>query len=110
MRASLFAVVLMLLAGTVSAQVPPIRRYNSIAETTFLLHQCNALTPERRDWLKHLLDHSLRQLGWPADQLAAHDAALTKDLTERYPTVDKARCEVLARNIDQERKTTIVVP
>ncbi len=85
-------------------------RYNNIAETTYILRRCGALTAERHAWLKHVLDHALRAMDWDAAQIAAHDAELTRDFERRYQTVAKERCVELTRSIDQERTTTVVAP
>ena len=90
--------------------VPPVLRYNSVSETTFLLERCGELTSERRDWLDNVRGHAVRAMEWSEAQLATHDADLQREFRDRYPSVDKARCEELARNIDIERATTIKVP
>lgn len=90
--------------------VPPVMRYNVVAETMFLLERCGALTSERREWLDNVRGHAVRAMEWSEAQLATHDAELQREFRERYPSVDPARCEELARNIDIERATTIKIP
>ncbi len=90
--------------------VPPLARYNGIAETTYLLGRCGELTPERHEWLMHVADHAMRPLDWTPAQWAAHDVALTRDLEWIHPTVSKERCAEVARAVDSERKTTPRAP
>jgi len=90
--------------------VPPVLRYNSVSEAMFLLERCGALTSERRDWLDNVRGHAARAMEWSEAELATHDADLQREFRDRYPSVDKARCEELARNIDNERASTIKVP
>ena len=90
--------------------VPPVLRYNSVSETMFLLERCGALTSERRDWLDNVRGHAVRAMEWSEAELATHDADLQREFRDRYPSVDKARCEELARNTDIERSTTLKVP
>jgi hypothetical protein len=90
--------------------VPPVLRYNSVSEAMFLLERCGALTSERRDWLDNVRGHAARAMEWREAELATHDADLQREFSDRYRSVDKARCEELARNIDNERATTLKVP
>jgi hypothetical protein len=105
--------VFLLLSSAAAGQpkpVPPMMRYNAVAETMYLLERCGALTAQRRDWLENVRGHAARATEWSAAQLAAHDADLAREFRGRYPAVEKERCEELARNIDNERATTIKVP
>jgi hypothetical protein len=90
--------------------VPPVLRYNSVSETMFLLERCGSLTSERRDWLDNVRGHAARAMEWSEAELATHDADLQREFGDRYRSVDRARCEELARNIDNERATTLKVP
>jgi len=85
-----------------------LKRYNSIAETTYELHRCGELTAERRAWLRHVLDHAMRPIDWTAAQWAEHDAGLTRDFERRHASVEKVRCAELSASIDLERKTTVI--
>ncbi len=90
--------------------VPPLARYNSIAETTSLLGRSGELTSERYEWLTHLVDHAMRPRDGTPAQWAAHDVALTRDFERIYPTVSRQRCAELARAFDSERKATSRAP
>jgi hypothetical protein len=92
------------LAVPVAAQFSPLMRYNTVAESMYVLDRCGELTVERRAWLRKLSDLAKGPLDWTADQWAAHDAALAKDLERLYPSVPKERCAELTRSVDQERR------
>lgn len=93
-------------AGTAIAQpaVNPMRRFNTLTESLYLLERCGALTPERRDWLLQLRDHALRI---PSDmtpqQWAAHETEIRREFAERYPTVSGETCATLVATTDRER-------
>jgi hypothetical protein len=90
-------------AAPAFAKAPPaIMRYNTVAESTYLLDRCGELTPERRAWLRKLANIAKRPLRWSDRQRAAHDAALARDFARLYPSVPKVRCDELVRSIDQE--------
>jgi hypothetical protein len=90
--------------------VPPILRYNTAAEWMYLLETCGALTPERRAWLENVRGHAALATEWDKARLSEHDAELRREFSARYPSVPRERCEELARNLDNERATTIKVP
>lgn len=97
-------------AAAAGTKVPPLSRYNSIAETTYLLGRCGQLSTERREWLMHLIEHAMRPLDWTQAQWEAHDVALTRDFDRLHPTVPPERCAELARTVDHERRTTPRAP
>lgn len=86
-------------------QVPPLNRYNSVAETYYRLGLCGELTAERKEWLLHLTELAKRPLDWSPDQWLAYDVELTTDLKRLYPSVPRDKCAELARMVDHERKT-----
>ena len=86
-------------------RVPPIVRYNAIAESVYILNKCGELTAARREWLEHLRGHAMRGLDWSAAQWAAHDAALAREHAQTIPYVPKDRCDEYARTTDHERRT-----
>jgi hypothetical protein len=95
-------------AGSAIAQpaVNPMRRFNTLTESLYLLERCGALTPERRDWLLQLRNHALQT---PNDmtpqQWAAHEAEIRKEFAQRYPTVSSETCATLVATTDRERAT-----
>jgi hypothetical protein len=103
---SMLLVMTCSVAGAAIAQpaVNPIRRFNTLTESLYLLERCGALTPERRDWLLQLRDHALRI---PSDmtpqQWAAHEAEIRREFAERYPTVSSETCATLVATTDRER-------
>ena len=114
---SLFCVSLARLAfivgtlGVISASIAqpavnPMRRFNTITESLYLLERCGSLTPDRRDWLMQLREHALRT---PSDmtpqQWAAHEAEIRREFAQRYPTVSSENCSTLAVTTDRERAT-----
>ena len=88
----------------VTAQVTPIKRYNTASESMYLLQRCAELNDDRRAWLQRLREDARRTLEWTAGQWTAHDAALKAEFDQRYPEVTKDRCSELARATDSERK------
>ncbi|HZM33085.1 MAG TPA: hypothetical protein VFC18_01205 [Burkholderiales bacterium] len=113
MRAALGCLCLVLVSWAAMGQVkpvPPAMRYNVVSEMTFLLERCGELTSERRAWLDNVRGHAARAMQWDEAKLAMHDAELAAEFRIRYPSVEKVRCEELARNIDHERAVTIKVP
>ena len=93
------------LLHVVTAQVTPIKRYNTASETMDLLQRCGELNADRRAWLQRLREDARRTLDWTAGQWAAHDAALKVEFDQRYPEVTKDKCSELTRATDNERKT-----
>jgi hypothetical protein len=91
-------------AAIAQPAVNPMRRFNTLTESLYLLERCGALTPERRDWLLQLRDHALRI---PSDmtpqQWAAHEAEIRREFAERYPTVSSETCATLVATTDRER-------
>lgn len=86
----------------------PTRLYDAVAESTYLLHQCGALTAERKEWLRHLVAQARKRTDWTDAQWAEHDVAITADLRRTFPgPPSKERCAELARLADVERKTLI---
>jgi len=71
----------------------------------YRLSKCGELTPERKEWLLHLLELAARPLGWSDAQWEAHDAALMLNLERLYPSDSQEKCAQLARVVDHERKT-----
>ena len=90
--------------------VQPVVRYNSVAESMYLLQRCGALTSERRAWIENVREHAIRANGWDAVQLATHDKVLKAELDQRYTTVPKERCDQLAQATDLEIKQTRKAP
>src|SRR4029453_9703689 len=99
------AAYLLALSTVVTAQLTPIKRYNSTSESMYLLQRCGELNADRRAWLQRLRDEARRTLEWTPGQGAAHDAALKAEFDQRYPAVTKEKCDELARATDNERKT-----
>jgi len=110
MRPTSLALFLVLVYSPAVSQVPPVSRYNQVAETIFLLERCRALTAERRAWLENVRGHAVRATGWNAVQQAEQDGHLRRELKERYPTLAPERCAELARNVDNEQATTVKAP
>ena len=99
------AAYLLAFCTVVTAQVTPIKRYNTASETMDLLQRCGELNADRRAWLQRLREDARRTLDWTAGQWAAHDAALKVEFDQRYPEVTKDKCSELTRATDNERKT-----
>jgi hypothetical protein len=112
MKNAALSIAIMLSCSTAASQgVPPIMRYNGVAENMYLLERCGALTTERRAWLNNVRGHAMRAAGWSAAQAAAHDQVLDREFEQRYVTmIPKERCDALARTTDHERATTRFVP
>ena len=104
LRMSIAAYVLAL-CTVVTAQVTPIKRYNTASESLYLLQRCGELNNDRRAWLQRLREEARRTLDWTAGQWAAHDAALKVEFDQQYTEVTKDKCSELARATDNERKT-----
>ena len=104
LRMSVAAYVLAL-CTVVTAQVTPIKRYNTASETLYLLQRCGELNDDRRAWLQRLRDEARRTLDWTAGQWAAHDAALKAEFDQQYAEVTKDKCSELARGTDNEKKS-----
>jgi hypothetical protein len=112
MKNAVLSVVTMLWCATAASQgVPPVMRYNGVAENMYLLERCDALTTERRAWLNNVRGHAMRAAGWSAAEAAAHDLILDREFELRYVAmIPKERCDALARATDHERATTRLVP
>src|SRR5712691_440688 len=101
MTNAVLSIVLMLSCSTAASQgVPPIMRYNKVAESAYLLDRCGALTAERRVWLANVRGHAMHAAGWDAGQAAAQDELLWPEFEQRYAVVAKERCDELARATD----------
>ena len=103
LRMSVAAYVLAL-CTVVTAQVTPIKRYNTASESLYLLQRCGELNDDRRAWLQRLREEARRTLDWTAGQWAAHEAALKSEFDQQYTEVTKDKCSELARATDNERK------
>ncbi len=100
------AAALTVFASATGAQpFNPLLRYNNIAESTFILNKCGALTPERHEWLMHTLELAARSIQGTQPQWEQYDKDLLARLEKTYKTVPKERCEELARSVDHERQT-----
>ncbi|MCI3953769.1 MAG: hypothetical protein K0R53_3269 [Burkholderiales bacterium] len=112
MKNAILSILLMLSCSTAATQgVPPVMRYNGVAENIYLLDRCRALTAERRAWLENVRAHAMRAAGWDAAQAAAHDELLKSEFAQRYAAgIAKERCDQLARTTDHERATVRLVP
>ncbi len=99
------AAVAVLTLGAGAQTFNPLVRYNNIAESTFILNKCGALTPERHEWLMHTLELAARSIQGTAPQWEQYDKDLLARLEKAYPSVPKERCEALARSVDHERQT-----
>lgn len=112
MKKALLTLVLILTCSTVASQgMPPVMRYNGVAENMYQLERCGALTAERRAWLDNVRGHAMRAAGWGPAQAAAHDQVLKKEFDQRYAAgIAKERCDQLARTADHERATVRLVP
>lgn len=112
MKSAVLSIVLMLSCSTAASQgVPPIMRYNGVAENMYMLDRCGALTAERRAWLDNVRGHAMRAAGWDAAKAAAHDQLLKSEFEQRYASgIAKERCDQLARTTDHERATVLRVP
>jgi hypothetical protein len=85
-------------------QMTPIRRYNTISESIYLLQRCGELNQDRRTWLQGLRDQAKKQVEWSPSQWAEHDAALKTDFDQHHAAVPKEKCVELATTTDHERK------
>lgn len=88
---------------------PPTRLYNEVVRSTYLLNQCGAMTPERQEWLDHLMVFAKRRMDFytPAEK-AQHDAALAEDIRREFATKpSKETCNSFVRGLDHERKTAV---
>jgi hypothetical protein len=112
MKNAVSCLVLMLFCLTATGQtIPPVMRYNGVAESMYLLERCGEMTDERWEWLENVRMHAMRSAGWDEAQAQAHDRLLIAEFRQRYRAgVAKDRCNQLARATDQERKTTVRVP
>ena len=89
-------------AGT--AQVAPIKRYNTASESLYLLQRCGELNDDRRAWLQRVREDVKRTLDWTPGQWAAHETALKTEFEQQYPAITREKCTELARATDNERK------
>jgi hypothetical protein len=112
MKRAILSIVLMLSCSTAASQgVPPVMRYNGVAENMYILDRCGGLTGERRAWLDNVRGHAMRAAGWDAAEAAAHDQLLRSEFEPRYAAgIPKERCDRLARATDHERATVRLVP
>lgn len=112
MKNAVLSITLMLSCSTAATQgVPPVMRYNGVAESMYILERCGAMTPERRAWLNNVRGHAMRSAGWNADDAAALDKLLKVEFEQRYAAgIAKERCDQLARATDHERSTVVKVP
>ena len=109
-NAALSIVIILLCSAARSQGLPPVMRYNGVAENIYLLERCGALTADRRAWLENVRGHALRATGWSSAEAAAHDRVLKQEYDQRYTAVAKERCDQLARTTDHERATVVKVP
>lgn len=98
------AAYLLALCTAGSAQVTPIKRYNTASEAMYLLQRCGELSDDRRAWLQRLREEAKRTLDWTPGQWAAHETALKTEFDQQYPAVTREKCSELARATDNERK------
>ena len=95
---------LLALCAAGSAQVAPIKRYNTASESLYLLQRCGELSDDRRAWLQRQRDDVKRNLDWTPGQWAAHETALKTEFEQQYPAVPREKCSELARATDNESK------
>jgi hypothetical protein len=111
MKNALLATLLLLAPSLAMSQgVPPVVRYNAIAESIYMLERCGMLTAERRAWTANVRENAMLANGWDAAKAAAHDQILKAEFAKRYVEIPKERCDQLARGTDLERATTRKVP
>lgn len=103
-RTLVLAALLLALCPLATAQVAPIKRYNTASESLYLLQRCGELTDDRRAWLQRVRDEVKRTLDWTPGQWAAHETALKAEFDQQYPALPREKCTELARATDNERK------
>ena len=111
MKTAVLSSLLFLAPGLAMSQgVPPVVRYNAIAESIYMLERCGAMTSERRAWTTNVRENAMRANGWDAGKAAEQDAILKPELARRHAEITRERCDKLAHGTDLERTTTRKVP